>query len=101
MLTTVILAGGQGTRLRSVVDDRPKVLAPVAGRPFLAYLLDRLADQGCHRVIVATGFRGQQIEAEFGRRYRSLRLEYSCEETPLGTGGALRQALPMLDTDPV
>lgn len=101
MLTALILAGGQGLRLRSIVNDRPKVLAPVAGRPFLAYLLDRLADQGCGRVVISTGYRSEQIEDAFGARYRDVSLIYSREAVPLGTAGALRLAAPLLDTEPV
>jgi histidinol-phosphate phosphatase family protein len=100
-LTAAVLVGGQGLRLRSVVSDRPKVLASVAGRPFLAYLLDQLGRQGVRRVVLCTGYRGEQIESEFGRSYQGLALEYAPEQEPLGTGGALRNALPRLGSDPV
>jgi D-glycero-alpha-D-manno-heptose 1-phosphate guanylyltransferase len=96
-----VLAGGLGTRLRAAIDDRPKVLADVAGRPFLAYVLDHLADQGVRRVVLCTGYLGEQVEAAFGTRYRGLTLAYSREPAPLGTGGALRLALPKLSTDDV
>jgi D-glycero-alpha-D-manno-heptose 1-phosphate guanylyltransferase len=95
-ITGAILAGGLGTRLRSVVSDRPKVLAIVRGKPFLAYLLDQLAAAGVGRVVLMTGYRGEQIEEEFGDRYRDLSLDYSIETSPLGTAGALRLALPKL-----
>ncbi|MBN8799731.1 MAG: NTP transferase domain-containing protein, partial [Stenotrophomonas nitritireducens] len=62
----VVLAGGLGTRLRSVVSDVPKPLAPVAGRPFLAWLLDRLAGQGVRRVVLATGYLANKVEVEVG-----------------------------------
>jgi len=91
-VTGAILAGGLGTRLRSVVSDRPKVLASVRGKPFLAYLLDQLLAAGVGRVVLLTGYRGEQIEAEFGARYRGLSLAYSQESAPLGTAGALRFA---------
>lgn len=90
--TALILAGGLGTRLRSVVADVPKVLAPVHGRPFLACLLDQLADAGLRHAVLCTGYRADLIEAAFGDSYRSLTLEYSQETEPLGTGGALRLA---------
>ncbi len=61
----LILAGGLGTRLRSVLPDTPKVLARVAGRPFLAYLLDSLADAGVREVILCTGYRAEQVGREF------------------------------------
>jgi NDP-sugar pyrophosphorylase family protein len=100
-LTAAILAGGLGTRLRPAVADRPKVLAEVLGRPFLAYLLDQLAVAGIHSAVLCTGHLGEQVESAFGDRYGGLRLDYSREPVPLGTGGALRLALPMLRSDPV
>jgi D-glycero-alpha-D-manno-heptose 1-phosphate guanylyltransferase len=91
-----ILAGGLGTRLRSVVSDRPKVLADVLGKPFLARLLDQLAEAGLDRVVLLTGYRGEQVRETFGDRYGTLSLDYSIETEPLGTAGALRLALPKL-----
>jgi NDP-sugar pyrophosphorylase family protein len=99
--TAVILAGGLGTRLREVVADRPKVLAEVNGRPFLSCLLDRLADVGIRRVVLCTGYMAELVCEAFGGRYRGMELLYSQEDTPLGTGGALRLALPLIDSDPV
>ena len=91
-ITGVILAGGFGTRLRPVLRDRPKVLAEVNGRPFITVLLDRLAAAGVERVILCTGHLGEQVSQTLGGSYRGLALLYSHEDTPLGTGGALRQA---------
>ena len=88
----VVLAGGFGTRLASVVSDVPKPMAPVAGRPFLELLLDRLIVQGITRVVLAVGHKREAIESHFRDRYRSLSVRYSIENEPLGTGGALRQA---------
>lgn len=88
-----MLAGGLGTRLRSAVSDLPKAMAPIAGQPFLAYLLRFLEEQGIERVVLAVGYRREAIRARFGSRYRALELLYSEEEQPLGTGGALLQAL--------
>jgi NDP-sugar pyrophosphorylase family protein len=99
--TAAILAGGLGTRLRGVVADRPKVLAEVLGRPFLAFLLDQLEAAGVARVVLCTGYRGEQVRAAFGTSYGALRLAYSQEPGPLGTGGALRMALPLLPCEPV
>ncbi|MBM3845171.1 MAG: hypothetical protein FJ405_02640, partial [Verrucomicrobia bacterium] len=90
--TVVILAGGLGTRLRSVVSDRPKVLADIAGRPFLSYWLDRLSFQGFHDVILSTGHLASHVEERFGSTYGPLKLRYSVEPEALGTGGALRLA---------
>jgi NDP-sugar pyrophosphorylase family protein len=95
-VTAAILAGGLGTRLRSRIADRPKVLAPVHGRPYLAYLLHQLADAGARSVVLLTGYLADQIHSAFGDSYAGLRLTYSSEPSPLGTAGALRQALPHL-----
>ena len=95
-VSAVILASGLGTRLRSVVADRPKVLAPIGGRPLLAYLFDQLIAAGIREAVLATGYRGEQIEAALGTAYGPLRLRYSPEPSPLGTGGALRLAWSLL-----
>jgi len=100
-VTTVILAGGLGTRLRSVVAHRPKVLAEVQGRPFLAYLLDQVVGAGVRYAVVCTGYLGAQVRAMFGDAYDSLDLAYCQEPEPLGTAGALRLALPLFKSDPV
>lgn len=89
----VVLAGGFGTRLQSVVHDLPKPMAEVAGRPFLAHLLDGLADGGFTRVILSTGYKHECIESHFGGRYRSIVLSYARETEPLGTGGGIWNAL--------
>ena len=99
--TAVILAGGLGTRLRSAVPDRPKVLAEVCGRPFVEYLLDQLSWEGVESVVLCTGYLGDQVQDRLGTNYRRMALRYSREQQPLGTGGALRLALPLLKTDPV
>lgn len=101
-MEVILLCGGLGTRLRSVVNDRPKPLADVCGRPFMQYIIDELLKQypeGC-RVIFAAGYRGKMVEDFFrdGRRF-GFEAVYSYEEKPLGTGGALRNALPKLSGD--
>lgn len=98
-VTAAVLAGGLGTRLHSVVSDRPKVLADVRGRPFLAYLLDQLASVGVANVVLCIGYLGEQVRSTFGDSYGNVRLAYSQESSPLGTGGALRMAAPLLKTD--
>jgi len=92
-MEAIVLAGGLGTRLRSVVDDRPKGMAEVAGRPFLAHVLDQLASSGFVSVVLAVGYRASQIREHFGARYRSIGLRYSVESEPLGTGGAIVMAM--------
>lgn len=93
----IILAGGFGTRLRGVIDGTPKSLAPVAGRPFLAWMLDALAEQGLRRVVLATGYLGAQVEAACGPDWRGMQLAYSQEAAPLGTGGAIALALRVIE----
>ncbi len=88
----IILAGGRGTRLQGVVSDLPKPLAPVAGRPFLAWVLDHLAAQGIRRCILATGYLSSMIEDCIGSRWQGMQVDYSVEESALGTGGAVTQA---------
>lgn len=89
----IVLAGGMGLRLRQVVPDRPKPLAPVAGRPFLAHLLDRLAAQGIRRVILSVGYQQERFVASFGREYGGMAIDYAIEERPLGTAGGIRLGL--------
>ena len=87
----IILAGGFGTRLRPAVDDRPKVLAPAAGKPFIEYLLAYLEYQGIKHVILSVGYLGELVQAEVGSGSRwGLVIEYVIEKEPLGTGGALK-----------
>jgi D-glycero-alpha-D-manno-heptose 1-phosphate guanylyltransferase len=93
-LEAMILAGGKGTRLRSAVNDRPKPMAEVAGRPFIEWLLPLLYDQGVRRVVLCTGYLAEQVEAHFGDGHRwNMELRYSRDPFPLGTGGAVRHAL--------
>lgn len=99
-MQAIVLAGGLGTRLQSRVADLPKSLAPVAGRPFLEFLLDWLDEARCQRVVLATGHLSGMIESHFGTKYRGLALSYSRERTPLGTGGAVVQAMGELPDEP-
>ena len=92
----IVLVGGLGTRLRKVVSDVPKPLAPVAGRPFLAWVLDHLADAGIRRTILATGYMADKVEQAIGRDWGGMEIRYSVEDEPLGTGGAIRNALALL-----
>jgi len=89
MTTRVILAGGLGTRLRSVVNDRPKPMAEVAGRPFLEHLMRYWLIQGIDRFILLVGYRAEQIERYFGPCFEGAEVDYVFEQEPMGTGGAL------------
>lgn len=100
-MEAIILAGGLGTRLRRVVPDLPKSMAPINGQPFLALLLNSLAACGFRTVTLALGYRSEQIRNYFEGSFGGLRLNYSVETEPLGTGGAIRLALPQTTTDEV
>ena len=95
----IVLVGGLGTRLRAMVSDVPKPLAPVAGRPFLGWVLDRLAAEGMRRVILATGYMSELVEHSFGSQWAGMRIVYSREQEPRGTGGAIRLAASLLERD--
>ena len=97
----IILAGGFGTRLRELVPDLPKPMAPVAGRPFLEILLSALARKGFTRVVLSLGFMATKISDHFGASYAGMTLVYEVESRPLGTGGAIRAALSRCTSDHV
>ena len=97
-MQVVILAGGLGTRLGPLTRPHPKPMVPVKGVPYLEHQLRLLARQGLTDIVLLTGYLGEQIEEYFGDGDRmGLRLRYSRELEPLGTGGALRQARPLLE----
>ena len=93
-----ILAGGLATRLRPITEKIPKVLVPVAGRPFLAHQLELLRAQGIRRAVLCLGFLGEMVQREFGDgSAHGVKLEYAFDgPVLLGTGGALKRALPLL-----
>jgi len=91
----IILAGGLGRRLSPVVADRPKPLAPVSGRPFVSYLLERIAAAGFRETVLATGHLGELFPEIMGSAFGALKLTYSQETSPLGTGGGVRQAMAL------
>jgi len=93
MSEAVILAGGFGTRLQSVISEIPKSMAPVNGRPFLEYQLDYLAFYGYRKVVLSVGYLYNIIIEHFGNQYENIQLDYAVEEQPLGTGGGIKQAL--------
>ena len=96
-LTAVVLAGGEGTRLRPLTNDLPKPVLPIANRPFFEYMLDHLRESGVTRVIMALGYRAEPLIQAFGDgRAYGLRIDYEVETEPLGTAGAVRALLPEL-----
>ncbi|MDO4769120.1 MAG: nucleotidyltransferase family protein [Brachymonas sp.] len=100
-MEAIVLAGGFGTRLRQVVADVPKPMAPVAGRPFLEILLESLMRKGFSRVVLSLGFMAEKISSYFGSRFAGLELSYVVEDAPLGTGGAIRLAMTACAQDHV
>lgn len=92
-MRAIILAGGMGMRLRSVVSDVPKPMAPINNKPFLAYLLDYLHSQGITQVVFSLGYQAENIRDYFQSQYRSIKIDYAIETTALGTGGAMRYAM--------
>jgi NDP-sugar pyrophosphorylase family protein len=96
-MQALILCGGLGTRLREAVADRPKSMAPIKGKPFLEILIRGLKRRGVDDFVLATGHLGEQIEAHFGDgACWDARIRYSREAAPLGTGGAVKLAEPLL-----
>ena len=101
-MQAILLCGGLGTRLRSVVSDRPKPLADIHGKPFMAYVIQQLRKHGIDEIIFAAGYKGKMVEDCFGDGSAwGFRASYAYEEEPLGTGGALRNALPYVKGEAV
>jgi D-glycero-alpha-D-manno-heptose 1-phosphate guanylyltransferase len=88
----IILAGGLGTRLRSVVADIPKCMAPVNGKPFLFYVIGHLQKQNVDKFIFSLGYKHEMIESWLNEQYPLMFMQTSVEEEPLGTGGAVKLA---------
>ncbi|MGT2471976.1 nucleotidyltransferase family protein [Paraburkholderia terrae] len=99
MIPAIVLAGGLGTRLRSVVPDLPKPMAEVAGKPFLWWVLRRLEQQGIGDVYLSVGYKREVIEAYFGTKFGALNVHYVVEDEPLGTGGAIAKAFDAIGGD--
>lgn len=99
-IPVAILAGGLATRLRPITEKIPKSLVPVAGRPILAHQLELLHARGLRHAVLCIGFLGEMIQREFGNEAFGIKLDYSFDgEKLLGTGGAIKRALPKLGED--
>ncbi len=98
-MKAIILAGGMGTRLRSMISDVPKPMAPILDKPFLAYLLQYLQGQGVTKVVLSVYHMREKIEQYFQSSYQGIQIEYAVEEKPLGTGGAIQYALQKMPLD--
>jgi D-glycero-alpha-D-manno-heptose 1-phosphate guanylyltransferase len=88
-MEAIVLAGGLGTRLRGLVSDVPKPMAPVNGRPFLEILLEYWIGQGVRRFVLSIGYLAECVVRHFGSGWRGVAIEYAREDVPLGTGGGL------------
>lgn len=95
----ILLCGGAGLRLRSITAGAPKAMARIAGRPFLELPLRQLRRHGFQRAILAVGYRQDMIRSHFGNHAFGLELKYSAELSPLGTGGALRNAADLVPSE--
>ncbi|MBE6430619.1 MULTISPECIES: D-glycero-D-manno-heptose 1-phosphate guanosyltransferase [Campylobacter] len=95
----IILCGGLGTRLRSVISDVPKPMAPINNKPFLAFVLEYLKKQNISRVVLAVSYKYEIIQEYFGNSYLGMQILYSIEKEPLGTGGAILEALNLINSD--
>jgi D-glycero-alpha-D-manno-heptose 1-phosphate guanylyltransferase len=96
-IPAIVLAGGLGTRLRDVVKELPKPMAPVNGKPFLHYLFLYLKQQRVSNVILSVGYKAEAIRSYFGDYYNGISILYMEEETPLGTGGGIYHAISLTD----
>lgn len=89
----IVLAGGLGTRLREVINDTPKPMAPICGKPFLTYLFEYLLKQNIKHIILSVGYKSEVIKDFFGNQYKNIKISYAVEKEPLGTGGAIKNSL--------
>lgn len=101
MKEAIILAGGMGTRLRKIVPDLPKPMAPVSGKPFLNYLLLWLRQYNFDNLIISAGYKSDTIIEYFGNAFEGIQIEYAIEKKPLGTGGAVMLALKKTTADEI
>lgn len=100
-MEAIVLAGGFGTRLKHVIPDVPKPMAPVNNKPFLVYLLDYLYKYNFKKVILAVGYKSFVIKEYFQNSYKEMEIIYSEEDNPLGTGGAIKKALDYVNEEEV
>ncbi|MFI5412837.1 MAG: NDP-sugar synthase, partial [Candidatus Micrarchaeales archaeon] len=88
----ILMSGGEGTRLRPITYEIPKPLVPIQGKPTLEHIIDELFDEGVNEVVLTIGYKAEKIKEHFSKGDRKHLIDYSIEEKPLGTGGAMRQA---------
>lgn len=97
--TAIILAGGMGTRLKTIISDLPKPMAPIMNVPFLTYQLNYLKHFGIKKVIFSVGYLSEKIIAHYNQSFENISIKYSIEKNPLGTGGGIRMAMSNLKED--
>tara|TARA_R110002072_G_scaffold152494_9_gene302194 strand:+ start:344 stop:1048 length:705 start_codon:yes stop_codon:yes gene_type:complete len=97
----IVLAGGFGTRLQSVVKELPKSMAPINHKPFLEYLLDFLIAKGIENIIFSVGYKSSDIKNHFKGQYQNLKISYAEEKEALGTGGAIAYAMSFAKSEQV
>ncbi|ELJ2138824.1 nucleotidyltransferase family protein [Campylobacter coli] len=95
-MQAIVLAGGLGTRLRSVVQDLPKPMAPINGKPFLAFVLEYLKKQGITEIILSVSYKYELIQEYFKDEFHGMKIHYNIEKELLGTGGAIKDALKLI-----
>lgn len=98
-LTAVVLAGGLGTRLKAVIDNKQKVIAEVSNKPFLEYILKQLVAYNIKDIVICTGYKADAVKEYFGEKYENANITYSKEKEPLGTGGAIKNAIPHIKSE--
>ncbi|EOD5131695.1 TPA: nucleotidyltransferase family protein [Campylobacter coli] len=95
-MQAIVLAGGLGTRLKSVVQDLPKPMAPINGKPFLAFVLEYLKKQGIAEVVLSVSYKYELIQEYFKDEFEGIKIYYNIEKELLGTGGAIKDALEFI-----
>ncbi|MBT0605897.1 D-glycero-D-manno-heptose 1-phosphate guanosyltransferase, partial [Campylobacter lari] len=95
-MQVIVLAGGLGTRLKSVVQDLPKPMAPINGKPFLTFVLEYLKKQGITEVILSVSYKYELIQEYFKDEFEGMKIHYNVEKELLGTGGAIKDALKLI-----
>ncbi len=98
-MQAIVLAGGLGTRLRSVVQDLPKPMAPINGKPFLAFVLEYLKKQGITEIILSVSYKYELIQEYFKDEFHGMKIHYNIEKELLGTGGAIKDALKFVKNE--
>ncbi len=98
-MQAIVLAGGLGTRLRSVVQDLPKPMAPINGKPFLVFVLEYLKKQGITEIILSVSYKHELIQEYFKDEFYGMKIHYNIEKELLGTGGAIKDALKFVKNE--